>query len=62
MPFRLGKFRKKFYDLSFSLKPFSVERFDFLTVACLFVYYVYLKYLVYGYLNDFPYENSEHED
>ena len=31
-------------------------------MACLFVSYVYLKYLVSGYLKDFPYENSQYED
>ena len=33
----------------------------FCTVACLFVSYVYLKYVTSDYLKDFCYENSENE-
>ena len=60
MPFRTGQFHRKFCDLSYLLlKTFSVESFNFLFNACLFVSYVYLKYLVSGGLKDFAYENSQ---
>ena len=40
------------------LKKILVESLIFCTVACLFVSYMYIKYLISGFLKDFPCENS----
>ena len=59
MPFRTGQFHRKFV---YWLKTFSVESLNFFVQLHVSLSYIYLKYLVSGYLKDLSYSNAEYED